>query len=612
MATKIRGNLDIVAATITDAEISASAGIASTKLANWSADRNAGGYKLTNLAAPVSGNDAATKAYVDGVTAGLDYKEAVRAATNAVLSGTMIANNGTPATGQRAYSTSAKTITWFSGEGPTTIDGVTLVNGDRILVKDETSTSGPSAGEGRQYNGIYVRTSADVWTRAYDMDGTPTNEISRGNAVLVVAGTTNTSSAWVLSTTNASDPDNINVDTETKNFVQYNASATYTPGDLIDIVGYQINVDLTEATTQTTLNSAADQIIFIRDPSGTPVQSKIAFSDLLKSNGGLVVESGQLAVDLGASSITGTLAVGDGGTGATSFTSNGVLYGNGSGAVQASAASTIAGAILYTASSGGAPSFTSTLTYNNTNREIVFVGGSGTLQSKNQTASSTNSSLVTITSGQVDGTTSNSGQVSISTGASTTDGNTGSIVLRTGQATSGDSGNVTIGTGPASGTAGIISFQIADNQEAYIDAAGFNLSSGNVYKINNQTVVANATADGQLMIGASGGGYAAGTLTSGSGISITNGTNSITIAVASTVLTSSKVKTQVFTGDGSTVAFDLTTPAYAATDNAIHVYLRGLRMRSGGVDFTITDTDTITFTSAPPSGDTIQVDYITA
>jgi len=612
MATKIRGNLDIVAATITDAEISASAGIASTKLANWSADRNAGGYKLTNLAAPVSGNDAATKAYVDGVTAGLDYKEAVGAATNAVLSGTMIANNGTPATGERAYSTSAKTITWFSGEGPTTIDGVTLVNGDRILVKDETSTSGPSAGEGRQYNGIYVRTSADVWTRAYDMDGTPTNEISRGNAVLVVAGTTNTSSAWVLSTTNASDPDNINVDTETKNFVQYNASATYTPGDLIDIVGYQINVDLTEATTQTTLNSAADQIIFIRDPSGTPVQSKIAFSDLLKPNGGLVVESGQLAVDLGASSITGTLAVGDGGTGATSFTSNGVLYGNGSGAIQASAASTIAGAILYTASSGGAPSFTSTLTYNNTNREIVFVGGSGTLQSENQTASSTNSSLVTITSGQVDGTTSNSGQVSISTGASTTDGNTGSIVLRTGQATSGDSGNVTIGTGPASGTAGIISFQIADNQEAYIDAAGFNLSSGNVYKINNQTVVANSTADGQLMIGASGGGYAAGTLTAGSGINITNGTNSITIAVASTVLTSSKVKTQVFTGDGSTVAFDLTTPAYAATDNAIHVYLRGLRMRSGGVDFTITDTDTITFTSAPPSGDTIQVDYITA
>ena len=38
----------------------------------------------------------------------------------------------------------------------------------------------------------------------------------------------------------------------------------------------------------------------------------------LKANGGLVIESTEIAVDLAASSITGTLAVGDGGTGATS------------------------------------------------------------------------------------------------------------------------------------------------------------------------------------------------------------------------------------------------------------------------------------------------------
>lgn len=58
------------------------------------------------------------------------------------------------------------------------------------------------------------------------------------------------------------------------------------------------------------------------------------FSTDLKSNGGLVVESTELAVDLGASSITGTLAVGDGGTGATSLTSNGILTGNGTSAIQ--------------------------------------------------------------------------------------------------------------------------------------------------------------------------------------------------------------------------------------------------------------------------------------
>lgn len=41
------------------------------------------------------------------------------------------------------------------------------------------------------------------------------------------------------------------------------------------------------------------------------------FSLDLKTNGGLVIENTELAVDLGASSITGTLAIADGGTGAT-------------------------------------------------------------------------------------------------------------------------------------------------------------------------------------------------------------------------------------------------------------------------------------------------------
>src|SRR6056300_375717 len=45
-----------------------------------------------------------------------------------------------------------------------------------------------------------------------------------------------------------------------------------------------------------------------------------------KTNGGLVIESNQLAVDLGASSITGTLAVGDGGTNITNYGTGEILY----------------------------------------------------------------------------------------------------------------------------------------------------------------------------------------------------------------------------------------------------------------------------------------------
>ena len=64
-------------------------------------------------------------------------------------------------------------------------------------------------------------------------------------------------------------------------FSTFSSSGTTTAGDGLDKNGNEISVDL-------------------------------------KSNGGLVIESTELAVDLAASSITGTLAISDGGTGATS------------------------------------------------------------------------------------------------------------------------------------------------------------------------------------------------------------------------------------------------------------------------------------------------------
>ena len=51
-----------------------------------------------------------------------------------------------------------------------------------------------------------------------------------------------------------------------------------------------------------------------------------------------MIESAKLAVDLGASSITGTLAVGDGGSGATTLT--GILKGNGTSAFTVATAGT--------------------------------------------------------------------------------------------------------------------------------------------------------------------------------------------------------------------------------------------------------------------------------
>lgn len=103
------------------------------QLAQPTADVPLNARKITGLADPTAAQDAATKSYVDLVVQGLDPKQSVRAASTAniaSLSGTM------------------------------TIDGVALAVGDRVLVKDQSTTS---------QNGVYV-VAASTWARAADMD----------------------------------------------------------------------------------------------------------------------------------------------------------------------------------------------------------------------------------------------------------------------------------------------------------------------------------------------------------------------------------------------------------------------------------------------------------
>ena len=72
----------------------------------------------------------------------------------------------------------------------------------------------------------------------------------------------------------------------------------------------------------------------------------------IKANGGLVIESTELAVDLGASSITGTLGVSDGGTGQTTYTDGQLLIGNSTGNTLAKATLTAGTGIAVTNGSG--------------------------------------------------------------------------------------------------------------------------------------------------------------------------------------------------------------------------------------------------------------------
>lgn len=165
--------------TIVNADVAVGAAIALEKIASPVTSFSFNNQLLTNLATPVSGTDAANKDYVDSVAQGLDVKASVRAATtaNITLSGTQ------------------------------TIDGVSVIAGDRVLVKNQT------AGE---ENGIYV-VAAGAWSRSSDAN--TSSEVTSGMFTFVEEGTANGDEGWVLTTNNP-----ITLGTTSLTFTQFSSA----------------------------------------------------------------------------------------------------------------------------------------------------------------------------------------------------------------------------------------------------------------------------------------------------------------------------------------------------------------------------------------------------
>lgn len=154
---------------------------------------NLNGQRATNAADASAATDLTTLQQLQAMVRGLDWKASVRAAStvNLTLSATQ------------------------------TVDGVVLVAGDRVLVKDQTTGSA---------NGIYV-VAAGAWTRDTDADASA--EVTSGMATTVTEGTANGDKTFVLTT---NDP--ITLGTTALVFSQLGGgSAAYLAGNGLSLTG---------------------------------------------------------------------------------------------------------------------------------------------------------------------------------------------------------------------------------------------------------------------------------------------------------------------------------------------------------------------------------------
>jgi hypothetical protein len=135
-----------------------------------------------------------------------------------------------------------------------TLDGVTLSTNDRVLVKDQSTAS---------QNGIYVVGSSPA--RAADLAA---GSDAAGMFTFVEQGTVNADNGFVCTSNKGSAV----TGTNNLTFAQFSGAGQITTADGLQKSGNTISVDL-------------------------------------KANGGLVIESAEIALDLAASSITGTLPV---------------------------------------------------------------------------------------------------------------------------------------------------------------------------------------------------------------------------------------------------------------------------------------------------------------
>jgi len=291
------------------------------KLDDATADATAGKLVIRDgsgnfkSATPTDSAHVATKGYVDAARSGLDVKQSVRVATTGPVT---IANQL---------------------EAGDTVDGETLVAGDRVLVKNQSTAS---------ENGIYVVQASGAAVRATDFDSS--DEVSPGAFTFVEEGDDNADSGWVVITDGS-----ITVGSTAINWAQFSGAGQIVAGDALSKDGETLNVNVDNLSIEVSADalriasgaagdglSASAGILSVNtaaagglEISSDDLQIKIDpnYTGLVTTTDGLALSAsvagdgltfaaGVLsrdAIDLGQGSndTTGTLPVDQGGTGAT-------------------------------------------------------------------------------------------------------------------------------------------------------------------------------------------------------------------------------------------------------------------------------------------------------